>query len=629
MNTTRRFAARAGAALLALVLVLTPSALALTPQQAYQLLDVYYVDELPQGLEDLATVEEMVAALGDPYTTYMTAEEYEAFVNSVNDETVVGIGVASQITDQGLLISSILDDSPAQELGLVPGDLIIAADGQSLAGMGDAATTLIRGEAGTQVTLTILRADGTTMEVTVTRREVAIPHTTVELLPSGQGYILCDSFGEETAGHFTEGMTAYDEQADNWVVDLRTNPGGTSDAAATTAAYFIGPGVMVYFRDGDGNYNYTFAPVGFQRLTEKPVLVLTSPYSASGSELFAAAIRDYDAGTLVGSRTFGKGVAQLLLTDAVYPDYFQDGDALKVTTYRFFSPNGTTNDKIGVIPHILVSDETAAALATLMSAAVPADSRDQMALTISGVTWYIDLEAAAGEETRAALTELLEALPPAAVVEYGQGGTAWEASDAQYVAQRWGLTLQDRGFTDTADSEYVFAIDTLATYELLAGDGDGAFRPGDTLTRGELAALLASLLRITPAQSGHFSDVEEGDWYADAVNAIYEAGFIAGYEDGTFRPDATLTREELIAILAQVGAWLNMDLYAYAGEYTQEQGASLTGFSDWALPAVSMCENFGLLWEGAASIDADSAALREETAAILYNLLTYADVLPA
>ena len=113
------------------------------------------------------------------------------------------------------------------------------------------------------------------------------------------------------------------------------------------------------------------------------------------------------------------------------------------------------------------------------------------------------------------------------------------------------------------------------------------------------------------------------------TETLLEAGLMAGDEDGAFRPDATLTREELIAILAQVGAWLNMDLYAYAGEYTQEQGASLTGFSDWALPAVSMCENFGLLWEDAASIDADSAALREETAAILYNLLTYADVLPA
>lgn len=72
----------------------------------------------------------------------------------------------------------------------------------------------------------------------------------------------------------------YDSQVGSWIVDLRGNPGGTSDAAATAAAYFIGPGVMVYFRDGDDNYNYTFAPIGFEQMSEKPVLVLTSPYSA-------------------------------------------------------------------------------------------------------------------------------------------------------------------------------------------------------------------------------------------------------------------------------------------------------------------------------------------------------------
>ena len=627
MNTIRKTALRAGAAALALVLALCP-ALALTPQQAYELLELYYVDELPEGLESYTDVEEMAAALGDPYTTYMTAEEYEAFVSSTNDGSVVGIGVTCQITAEGLLISSVLDDSPAQELGLVPGDLIIAADGQSLAGMGDAATTLVRGEAGTQVTLTVLRADGTTGVFTLIRREVPIPNTTVELLPTGQGYILCDSFGDDTTVHFTEGITEYDGQAESWVVDLRANPGGTAQASATASAYFTGPGVLVYFRDGAGNVNYTFAPGGFQRLTEKQALVLTSPYSASGSELFAATLRDYGVGTLMGSRTFGKGVAQMLLTDELYPDCFPDGDALKVTTYRFYSPDGTTNDKLGVIPHILVSDAAAADLATLLHAAVPADSGDWMAFTIDGLTWYVDLAEASSADHRAALTELLEALPPVAAVEYGQGGTGWEASDPGYVAQRWGLTLADRGFTDTADSDYALAIGTLATYELLAGDGDGAFRPGDTLTRGELACLLSSMLRLDAVGTDHFSDVEGGDWYAGGVNAICEAGFIAGYEDGTFRPDEPITREELIAILAQVGAWLNMDLGSYAAGYEPPEGESYPNFSDWAKPAVSLCDAFGLLWTDSGSIDAGAPALREETAALIYQLLAVTGVLP-
>lgn len=618
---------RAAAVLLALILTLAPSAYALTTEQAYELLEYFYVDELPEGLENMTSVDETTAALGDPYTSYMTAEEYESFLNSVNDSSVVGIGVTCQVTEEGLLIASVLDGSPAMEAGLAAGDLIVAADGQPLAGLGEAATTLIRGEAGTQVTLTVRRADGTQRELTLTRQMVVIANTASELLPSGQGYILCESFGNETAQHFQDGLEAYDTQASNWVVDLRANPGGNADAAAVSAAYFTGPGVLVYFRDGDGNYNYTFAPESFERLSDKPVLVLTSAYSASGAELFAGIIRDYKAGTLVGDRTFGKGVAQLLLTQDNFPDYFPDGDALKVTTYRFFAPGGTTNDKLGVIPHLLVSDKTAAALATLLSGAEPADSAGWLALIISGITWYIDLEQAQSAEYRDAFTELLEAVPPAAVLERGLGGGSWMPMSAADLAQQLELDWTSRSFPDAQSSEYADAINTLACYRLLAGDEQGLFHPEQNLTRGELASLLATLLRLSPKSDGYFSDVAQGDWYAEAVNALYENGLIAGYEDGTFRPDAPVTREELIAIVMQMGARLNMDFYMV----TQSgivQDEPLTGVSDWAQTAVTIMDRAGILWAPVEELEAQGAALREETAALIYNLLSYTQVLP-
>lgn len=618
---------RAAAVLLALILALAPSAYALTTEQAYELLEYFYVDELPEGLENMTSVDEMTAALGDPYTSYMTAEEYESFLNSVNDSSVVGIGVTCQVTEEGLLIASVLDGSPAMEAGLAAGDLIVAADGQPLAGLGEAATTLIRGEAGTQVTLTVRRADGTQRELTLTRQMVVIANTTSELLPSGQGYILCESFGNETAQHFQDGLEAYDTQASNWVVDLRANPGGNADAAAASAAYYTGPGVLVYFRDGNGNYNYTFAPESYERLSDKPVLVLTSGYSASGAELFAGIVRDYKVGTLVGDRTFGKGVAQLLLTQDNFPDYFPDGDALKVTTYRFFAPSGTTNDKLGVIPHLLVSDKTAAALATLLSGAEPADSAGWLALIISGITWYIGLEQAQSAEYRAAFTELLEAVPPAAVLERGLGGGSWMPMSAADLAQQLELDWTSRSFPDAQGSEYADAINTLACYRLLAGDEQGLFHPEQNLTRGELASLLATLLRLSPKSDGYFSDVAQGDWYAEAVNALYEGGLIAGYEDGTFRPDAPVTREELIAIAMQMGARLNMDFYM-VNQSGIVQDEPLAGVSDWAQTAVTIMDRAGIMWVPVEELEAQGAALREETAALIYNLLSYTQVLP-
>ncbi len=627
MKKLHRCLVRLSAAVLALTLALALPAGALTAQQAYELLDYYYVDELPAGLEELTSVEEMVAALGDPYTVYLTAEEYESFVSSTSDSSLVGIGVTCQVTEEGLLIASVLDGSPALEAGLVAGDLIVGADGQSLAGLGNGALPLVQGEEGTQVTLTVRRADGTLAQFTVTRRTVVIAHTTTEVLPSGQGYIACDTFGGETAQHFEDGLEAYDGQVTGWIVDLRSNPGGTAEAAAASAAYFTGSGVLTYFRDGDGRYNFIYTPFGYTAMTDRPVLVLTSPYSASGAELFAAIIRDGQAGTVVGQRTYGKGVAQLLFTGDQFPDFFQEGDAMKITVYRFFSPSGATNDKIGVIPHLLVSDETAAGLATLLSGAEPADSAGWLALILSGVTWYIDLEQAQSAGYRAAFTELLEAVPPAAVLERGLGGGSWMPVSAADLAAQLGLDWTGRGFSDSGESEYAQAIDTLACYRLLAGDGTGCFYPRETLTRGELACLLASLLRLAPGGSGYFSDVETGDWYADGVNAVYEQGFIAGDGDGTYRPDDPVTREELISILAQVGIWLDMGLYNNAQDLEAQAGAEPEGVSGWAWPFVSLMEQTGLLWQPLSELDLQGGALREEAAALLYGLLCYAGVL--
>ncbi len=625
----KKMMSRVLAVLLSAALLAVPAAQALTPEQAYELLSYYYVDELPEGLENMTSVEEMIEALGDPYTTYMTQESYQAFISSINDTTLVGIGVAAQVQPDGIMVSSVLPGSPAEEAGIVAGDLITNAGGQELAGMGEAALPLIRGEEGTQVSITVRHANGEIQVYNLVRKMIVIPTTTAETLPGGQGYIECSSFGDETAGHFSEALGQYDSEVDSWIVDLRSNPGGTTDAAATSVAYFTGPGVLIYFRDGSDNYSYTFAPLGFPQLTEKQTLVLTSPYSASGAELFAGAARDKKAATLMGERTYGKGVAQVILSSDSYPEYFQEGDALKVTIYRFFSPDGTTNDKLGIIPHLMVSDETCAVMATRMYAAAPGNPAGWVRLTLDGATWYMNLDEVTQADAAAAFTEFLEAIPPAGVLEKGSAGGAWTETDASALGTELGLQVTPRTFQDLGDSPYADAINTLGCYGLLAGDGNGSFRPADTLTRGEFAAMAADLLRVTAERTDHFTDVAETDWYAGAVNALYEMGFAGGDGDGTFRPGDTISRQEMISVISRLGAWLNMDLYAYAHTAQIDPNAVPGEFSDWAKNAVDLCAHFNLLWEPAENISGTQPALRQEAAAMFYQLLTATDVLAA
>ena len=184
---------------LALGLCVLPAS-ALETDDLKTLLQTYYVDQIPENVLEQDTVQTVLDALNDPYTTYMTAEEYQSFLNQVDGETVVGIGVSIQTTvSDGVQILSVLDGSPAQEAGLSAGDRILSVDGVPLE-PGMDPSSLIRGEAGTQTTLTVrLHSTGKTRDFTLERRAVVIPIVTYELKDGDVGYIKCDSFGASTA----------------------------------------------------------------------------------------------------------------------------------------------------------------------------------------------------------------------------------------------------------------------------------------------------------------------------------------------------------------------------------------------------------------------------------------------
>ena len=577
------------------LLTLLSSAHALTVEQAIDLLEEHYIDELPEEALQAQTMDELMAAVGDPYTVYMTPEEYASFTASIHDTRLVGIGVSIEAHEQGILIVSVVDDSPALEAGLVAGDVVLTADGTPLTST-ELAQTLLAGEVGSAVTIEVLRTDGTIVPFTLTRREIVIPTTVQSFLTEDDNalVIACGSFGQETPRHFAKALLDNTDKVNAFIVDLSANPGGTSDSGAGAAGSFIGSGMMLYLRDGQDRYNYTMVLPGQEPKTDKPAIVLTSSYTASSSELFLGAIRDYNKGIAIGQRTTGKGIAQIAFDEKTYPDLFQ-GDALKITVYRFFSPKGATNDKIGVMPTFLMSLENAYHAALLLCGDAPESAADQLKLTVNDHIFFIDLKLAMTDEYRAAFTELLEAAPPFARLRWDRGDGKFEDTTAAAVAKRLGLEeYTPRTFSDLADSANADAINTLAAYKLLSGYGDGTFRPADVLTRAEFCAMLANVLalELPPVTESKFFDVGVSDWFAPAVHAMYDKGLLTGYGDGSFHPNNAISQQEIVSILSTLSTQLNM--YPYNRRNltpTDEVMAEFAHFSDWAQHAAWLLDS--------------------------------------
>lgn len=585
---------RAVGLLLALALLAVPAS-ALTVDQARELLERYYVDPVPQEVLDQPTVQAMLEALGDPYTQHFTAQEYQMFMSSMSDASLVGIGISipGDLTAQDpFQLQEVFDGGPAHKAGLLPGDVIVAVDHIDVQGMDpDDVIAMIRGEEGTAVSITYLR-QGRRYAATLTRETVSVPATTGRMLEKGVCYIQCTTWGEETMGHFHDIMGRYAQETDCWLIDLRGNLGGLTDAATEAAGLFCGRGNMLYLRyrtqdpDSPDGYAYEVYPSRFQAATQKPVVILVDGDTASASEAFTAALRDYDAAVVVGERTFGKGVAQGLWDQESSPEYFPDGDALKITLARFYSPQGNTNDTLGVMPDFLVYGSAAENLARNLARAFAAQGGDE----------------------------------------------SWRLLVGELQAE----FIKETAFPDAAGDPYEGAINTLRAYGLVLGKDDGLFHSGDVLTRSQLAQMLANALGSwVPSSPAPFDDVPSDAWYADAVAAIAAQGFMEGTGEARFSPDATLTRQELFTVMGRLARWLNddVDLVARRSSAADWELAELEGYAGWAKPSVwllsrALGDGGNLLWDEPDSIDPTASATRGETAWVLYRTLDHLGILP-
>ncbi len=621
---------RVAAVALAAALCLAPAAQALTPDQLKELLQEHYIDEIPQAALEADTVEEILEALGDPYTMYMTPEEFAEFQASMEDSSVVGIGISALADEAGLLVVGVYEGSPAEEAGLVAGDIIINVDGNDAAGQtAEVITGWLKGEEGTQVTFTVRHADGTEEIYTVARAQVIIPATTTEVLENGTtGYIACTTFGEQTLGHFTEGIQAYDD-VNLWMVDLRNNGGGDVYAVTQTLGTFLGKGTQIYLRDGEENY-YRYVSEQ-ESLTISPVIVLVSPHTASASEIFSLGIKDKQGGMLIGSHTYGKGVAQVVLTEKDAPEAL-DGDALRITAYQFYGVDGNTANKLGVVPDLLVEADHADEVAQLFSSREPSGGKDGwLRLHLGGWRWYLDLNQAMTAENQPYFAEMLSALAPGCVILRGEGNR-WVETSAQEVAELLDVQgYQPRQFTDVAGEDCEQAANTLRTYEMLLGYTDGTFRPNNTLTRAELCALLVQTMHLpVPTQGVDFIDVPADSWYAPYIRAACAAGYLEGVGNNRFAPQGTLTQEEMITVLGRLAAELNLNFHRASLVVPEDTGVP-EGYSDWAedwawLLAKSQRNILGqplnMLYDDLENIQPREPATRGQTAQVIYQLFT-------
>jgi carboxyl-terminal processing protease len=306
-----------------------------------------FVSEPDAAAMQRAAMAAMVAALGDPYSTYIAPDE-ERWLRTQVSGTYVGIGVELDVRDGFPVVVTAIDDSPALEAGILPGDQVIEVDGRSTEGIEFAELeSLLPGQPGTACRLRLRRPDGTERELAVTRR--VIETRSVKGIARGRdgwthaldrdrriGYVRIASFTERTLAELDAAIAEMEADGlSGLVVDLRNNGGGSLDAAVGAVDRFLSSGAIVSTR-GRGETGSTWDGTGGPRDVLVPLVVLVNRASASASEVMAGALRDQGRAKLVGERTYGKGSVQ-----RIFP--LPDGaGTVKLTTARYSLPSGRT-----------------------------------------------------------------------------------------------------------------------------------------------------------------------------------------------------------------------------------------------------------------------------------------------
>lgn len=310
----------------------------------------YKADEVTEEQLQDGLYKGLVEALDDPYSVYYTKDEIEELEESISG-TFSGIGayVSADETTGYPMIVSVIEGSPAEEAGLLSGDILYEVDGESLQGVDlDVAVSKIKGEEGTSVHLTIVRSgEADYLEFDIVRAQVDSETVYGEMLEDDIGYIQITEFDDVSCDQFVPILEELIEEGmEGLILDLRDNPGGTVDSVTDIAEYLVPEGLVFYMEYPDGTREEY--EVDGEQAVDVPIVVLINGNSASASEILSSAIQDSGAGILVGTTTYGKGVVQTI--------YSLSGDsgAVKLTTAQYYTRNGHDINEVGIEPDVEV-----------------------------------------------------------------------------------------------------------------------------------------------------------------------------------------------------------------------------------------------------------------------------------
>lgn len=300
-----------------------------------------FVGEYDKDVLADAALEGMVDSLGDRWSYYADAESYTA-LKERRSNSYVGIGVTVTYTEEGVLIKEVADGSPAQISGLLPGELIIAVDGEDVTGENvNEAADMIRGKEGTQVVLTMLDPDGNVRDVTVTREKLKEQAVTYEMLEDQVGYVALSNFYSGLAKQAQGAVEELVEQgAESIVFDVRNNPGGYLSELIDLLDYLLPEGVIFQSGTSEGPDQVERSDAD---CVDLPMVVLVNEDSYSAAELFAAQLRESVGASVVGQPTCGKGHSQQVFE-------LPGGRALNISTQTYYTGAGVSLIGVGLVP---------------------------------------------------------------------------------------------------------------------------------------------------------------------------------------------------------------------------------------------------------------------------------------
>lgn len=309
-----------------------------------------YIGEIDEEKMIDGAIKGYVEGLGDPYTTYLDKEEMAEFTEETSSEYVgIGVYLTNDKTTNTILVVGIMKSSPALEAGMQAGDIIekvndVAYTGEQL----NDAIKVLKGEEGTTAKVTVLR-DNKEVDLTVTRKKITVEHVASKMLDDKIAYLQIDSFDSGVADSFKQQLTSLkNDGAKGIIIDLRSNGGGIVDEATEIADLFLKKNETILITKAKEKDEQLTASKNDPIIEDLPVVVLVNESTASASEILAGALKDkYPNTTIVGMKTYGKGVIQTLYS-------LTDGSGLKITTEEYYTPNHNKINKEGITPDVEV-----------------------------------------------------------------------------------------------------------------------------------------------------------------------------------------------------------------------------------------------------------------------------------